>query len=47
MTGLSELKAILGESLFWNKARLDCFARMLLAMIAAVGLSMQSIHRLW
>lgn len=35
MKETSELTSILGEYLFWNKARLDCFSRMLLALFAA------------
>lgn len=34
MNKISELKSILGESFTWNKARLDCFARMLIALFA-------------
>jgi hypothetical protein len=34
MNKISELKGILGENLKWNKARLDCFVRMLLALFA-------------
>ncbi|MES2998965.1 MAG: hypothetical protein V4700_06585 [Pseudomonadota bacterium] len=34
MNKISELKRILGESFDWNKARLDCFVRMLLALFA-------------
>lgn len=34
MNKISELKSILGESFAWNKARLDCFSRMLLALFA-------------
>jgi hypothetical protein len=32
MDKINELKRILGENLVWNKARLDCFVRMLLAL---------------
>ena len=32
MKQISELKCILSEYLPWNKARLDCFTRMLLAL---------------
>ncbi len=34
MKKISGLKSILGESFAWNKARLDCFSRMLLALFA-------------
>lgn len=34
MNKISELKSILGESFTWNKARLDCFAWMLIALFA-------------
>ncbi len=38
---ISELKAILGKKFAWNKARLDCFSRMLLALfkVRTVNLS--------
>lgn len=41
MNKISELKAILGENFDWNKARLDCFARMILALfiVRTVNLS--------
>lgn len=41
MDNISELQAILSKFLFWNKARLDCFARMLLALftVRTVNLS--------
>ena len=41
MDKISELKGILGESLLWNKARLDCFVRMLIALfiVRTVNLS--------
>lgn len=41
MDKISELKRILGESLLWNKARLDCFVRMLIALfiVRTVNLS--------
>lgn len=32
MKEISELKAILGDFLVWNKARLDCFTQMLIAL---------------
>ncbi|KTD11072.1 transposase [Legionella gratiana] len=34
MDKISELKRILGENLTWNKARLDCLVRMLMALFA-------------
>lgn len=45
MKATSELESILGKYLSWNKARLSCLARMLLAMIAVrtVNLSEVSI----
>ncbi len=41
MDRISELKAILGKKFAWNKARLDCFCRMLLALfkVRTVNLS--------
>jgi hypothetical protein len=41
MDKISELKGILGEKLCWNKARLDCFVRMLIAIfvVRTVNLS--------
>ena len=41
MNRISELKTILGENLSWNKARLDCFVRLLLALfiVRTVNLS--------
>lgn len=41
MDRISELTAILGKNFAWNKARLDCFTRMLLAMfkVRTVNLS--------
>lgn len=35
MKEVSELQGILGKFLLWNKARLDCFTRMLLALFIA------------
>jgi len=43
MKGVSELKAILGQQLFWNKARLDCFARMLLALMAVKTVNLREV----
>lgn len=34
MDRISELSSILGENFSWNKARLDCFVRMLLALFS-------------
>nr|MBA3537694.1 transposase [Tatlockia sp.] len=34
MNKVSELQRILGDNLVWNKARLDCFARMLIGLFA-------------
>jgi len=34
MNKISELKHILDESFAWNKTRLDCFARILIALFA-------------
>ncbi|OGV31687.1 MAG: hypothetical protein A3E88_03290, partial [Legionellales bacterium RIFCSPHIGHO2_12_FULL_35_11] len=41
MDKINELKSILSENLAWNKARLDCFARLLLALfiVRTVNLS--------
>ena len=32
MKKISELRGILGQYLIWNKARLECFAQMLVAL---------------
>jgi len=34
MNRISELKRILGETFKWNKARIDCLARLLIALFA-------------
>ena len=45
MDKINELKAILGKNFAWNKARLDCFVRMLLAMfkVRTVNLSEMAV----
>lgn len=43
MKGLSELMGILGEYLPWNKARLDCLARLLLGMIAVKTVNLSEV----
>jgi len=43
MNKISELKSILGESFAWNKARLDCFARMLLAIFSVRTVNLSEI----
>lgn len=43
MNKVSELKGILGESFSWNKARLDCFVRMLLALFAVRTVNLSEI----
>jgi len=45
MNKISELKKILSENFDWNKARLDCFARMVLALfsVRTVNLSEMSV----
>ncbi len=45
MDKINELKAILGKNFTWNKARLDCFVRMLLAMfkVRTVNLSEMAV----
>lgn len=43
MKGVSELKHILGEHFDWNKARLDCFSRMLLALITVRTVNLREI----
>jgi len=43
MDKISELKRILGENLVWNKARLDCFVRMLLALFAVRTVNLSEI----
>ncbi len=43
MNKISELKRILGENLPWNKARLDCFALMLLALFVVRTVNLSEI----
>lgn len=45
MDRISELKGILGKNFDWNKARLDCFVRMLLALftVRTVNLSEMAV----
>lgn len=43
MDKISELKRILGENLVWNKARLDCFVRMLLALFVVRTVNLSEI----
>lgn len=43
MDRVSELKEILGQNLFLNKARLDCFARILLALYAVRTINLSEI----
>lgn len=43
MDKISELKRILGENLVWNKARLDCFARMLIALFVVRTVNLSEI----
>ena len=43
MDKISELKRILGENLIWNKPRLDCFVRMLIAVFAVRTVNLSEI----
>lgn len=43
MNKISELKIILGQSFSWNKARLDCFVRMLLGLFAVRTVNLSEI----
>ena len=43
MDKISELKRILGENLVWNKARLDCFVRMLVALFVVRTVNLSEI----
>lgn len=43
MKEVSELQCILGKILLWNKARLDCFTRMLLALFVARTVNLSEI----
>lgn len=40
---ISELKEILGGFLFWNKARLDCFSRMLVGLFRVKTVNLKEI----
>lgn len=43
MDKINELKKILSENLSWNKARLDCFARMLIALFVVRTVNLSEI----
>jgi hypothetical protein len=43
MNKTSELKRILGENLSWNKCRIDCFVKMLLALITVRKVNLSEI----
>lgn len=43
MDKISELKCILGQFFSWNKARLDCFTRMILALITVQTVNLKQI----
>jgi hypothetical protein len=43
MIKVSELKSILSKKFAWNKARLDCFSRILLALFAARTANLKEI----
>jgi hypothetical protein len=43
MIKVSELKSILSQSFAWNKARLGCFSRILLALFAARTVSLREV----
>ena len=43
MDKINELKRILGENLVWNKARLDYFVRMLIALFAVRTVNLSEI----
>lgn len=43
MDKINELKKILSENLVWNKARLDCFVRMLLALFVVRTVNLSEI----
>src|SRR3990167_9703898 len=40
---ISELKRILSGFLIWNKARVDCFARLLLALVSVRTVNLREI----
>jgi hypothetical protein len=43
MNKVSELKVMIGQTFSWNKARLDCFVRMLLALFAVRTVNLSEI----
>jgi hypothetical protein len=43
MDKVSELKVMIGQTFSWNKARLDCFVRMLLALFAVRTVNLSEI----
>ncbi len=43
MKRISELQDILSENLSWNKARLDCFVKMLLALFVVRTVNLSEI----
>lgn len=43
MDKISELKGILGQYFSWNKARLDCFTRMILALITVQTVNLKQV----
>ncbi len=43
MNKVSELKAMIGQTFAWNKARLDCFVKMLLALFAVKTVNLSEI----
>ena len=43
MDKINELKKILSENLTWNKARLDCFVRMLIALFVVRTVNLSEI----
>jgi len=43
MKRISELKQILNENFSWNKARIDCFARMLLALFSVKTVNLSEL----
>ena len=43
MDKVSELKDILGQYFIWNKARLDCFSRMLISLFTVRTVNLSEI----
>ena len=43
MDHINELADILNESLKWNKARIDCFAKMLLALFTVKTINLTEL----